>query len=231
MTAATCQCTCAPWAPVCTSVHHVHQCACSSVLCTGASYTNGCCRWSHLPDLHLDLPASRKKESGWNDEDLLQNVTAIFYFSGEDLHGGIIFILKSMRQMTNQFIFPPLHSTNTFQHWQLNQCYATAVVQLTIGFICLPMIRDAVGGFAVKSYQRSFCLVSTIASTIFCHGATILSKSFHIFCKLLQATRWTVMCVVLLQLASTGPHFRLSLIHIWRCRRYSLCRSRWSPYH
>ena len=22
----------------------------------------------------------------------------------------------------------------------------------------------------------------------------------------------------------------LSLIHIWRCRRYSLCRSRWSPY-
>ena len=25
--------------------------------------------------------------------------------------------------------------------------------------------------------------------------------------------------------------FKLSLIHIWRCRRYSLCRSRWSPYH
>ena len=23
----------------------------------------------------------------------------------------------------------------------------------------------------------------------------------------------------------------LSLIHIWRCRRYPLCRSRWSPYH
>ena len=27
----------------------------------------------------------------------------------------------------------------------------------------------------------------------------------------------------------TGTH--LSLIHIWRCRRYSLCRSRWAPYH
>ena len=26
-------------------------------------------------------------------------------------------------------------------------------------------------------------------------------------------------------------HWDLSLIHIWRCRRYSLCRSRWSPYH
>ena len=25
--------------------------------------------------------------------------------------------------------------------------------------------------------------------------------------------------------------FWLSLIHIWRCRRYAVCRSRWSPYH
>ena len=25
--------------------------------------------------------------------------------------------------------------------------------------------------------------------------------------------------------------FDLSLIHIWRCRRYAVCRSRWSPYH
>ena len=25
--------------------------------------------------------------------------------------------------------------------------------------------------------------------------------------------------------------FGLSLIHIWRCRRSTLCRSRWSPYH
>ena len=24
---------------------------------------------------------------------------------------------------------------------------------------------------------------------------------------------------------------RLSLIHISRCRRYAVCRSRWSPYH
>eukprot|EP00826_Nyctotherus_ovalis_P033055 TRINITY_DN26661_c0_g2_i1.p1 TRINITY_DN26661_c0_g2~~TRINITY_DN26661_c0_g2_i1.p1 ORF type:complete len:100 (-),score=11.20 TRINITY_DN26661_c0_g2_i1:9-308(-) len=24
---------------------------------------------------------------------------------------------------------------------------------------------------------------------------------------------------------------RLSLIHICRCRRYAVCRSRWSPYH
>ena len=28
-----------------------------------------------------------------------------------------------------------------------------------------------------------------------------------------------------------GRHTDLSLIHIWRCRRSTLCRSRWSPYH
>ena len=26
-------------------------------------------------------------------------------------------------------------------------------------------------------------------------------------------------------------YITLSLIHIWRCRRSTLCRSRWSPYH
>ena len=30
---------------------------------------------------------------------------------------------------------------------------------------------------------------------------------------------------------SMSSPISLSLIHIWRCRRYSLCRSRWSPYH
>ena len=28
-----------------------------------------------------------------------------------------------------------------------------------------------------------------------------------------------------------NQRFPLSLIHIWRCRRSTLCRSRWSPYH
>ena len=32
-------------------------------------------------------------------------------------------------------------------------------------------------------------------------------------------------------LFNMGDILYLSLIHISRCRRYSLCRSRWSPYH
>ena len=33
------------------------------------------------------------------------------------------------------------------------------------------------------------------------------------------------------QIFAQHHNLHLSLIHIWRCRRYSLCRSRWSPYH
>ena len=39
--------------------------------------------------------------------------------------------------------------------------------------------------------------------------------------------RW----ISLLNFFSKFKYQKLSLIHIWRCRRYSLCRSRWSPYH
>ena len=35
----------------------------------------------------------------------------------------------------------------------------------------------------------------------------------------------------LLKMGGNSPPGGLSLIHIWRCRRSTLCRSRWSPYH
>eukprot|EP00826_Nyctotherus_ovalis_P020456 TRINITY_DN16424_c0_g1_i2.p2 TRINITY_DN16424_c0_g1~~TRINITY_DN16424_c0_g1_i2.p2 ORF type:complete len:192 (-),score=48.00 TRINITY_DN16424_c0_g1_i2:8-583(-) len=34
-----------------------------------------------------------------------------------------------------------------------------------------------------------------------------------------------------LQISKKSTHPNLSLIHICRCRRYAVCRSRWSPYH
>ena len=36
---------------------------------------------------------------------------------------------------------------------------------------------------------------------------------------------WSLTCTIFYRLLI------LSLIHIWRCRRSTLCRSRWSPYH
>ena len=37
--------------------------------------------------------------------------------------------------------------------------------------------------------------------------------------------------LVMAALRSRCGYYSLSLIHIWRCRRSTLCRSRWSPYH
>ena len=34
-----------------------------------------------------------------------------------------------------------------------------------------------------------------------------------------------------IQFEKSSKEEGLSLIHIWRCRRSTLCRSRWSPYH
>ena len=46
--------------------------------------------------------------------------------------------------------------------------------------------------------------------------------------------RNTTLCLVFLRSHRMGSHWEiqlLSLIHIWRCRRVTVCRSRWSPYH
>ena len=37
--------------------------------------------------------------------------------------------------------------------------------------------------------------------------------------------------ILLIRKSSLTAEKWLSLIHIWRCRRSTLCRSRWSPYH
>ena len=52
---------------------------------------------------------------------------------------------------------------------------------------------------------------------------------------------WYAMCgiphllfpfpVILFYAINRAQVLLLSLIHIWRCRRSTLCRSRWSPYH
>ena len=50
---------------------------------------------------------------------------------------------------------------------------------------------------------------------------------------------WQCQCTLHVTRTTISQHTRhgveqctmLSLIHIWRCRRSTLCRSRWSPYH
>ena len=47
---------------------------------------------------------------------------------------------------------------------------------------------------------------------------------------LFKTTRYRACCM-LWELSFVHSVRLLSLIHIWRCRRSTLCRSRWSPYH
>ena len=60
--------------------------------------------------------------------------------------------------------------------------------------------------------------------------ACVRITAVHVYCG--QTAGWINM--PLSMEVGLGPGhivLDLSLIHIWRCRRSTLCRSRWSPYH
>ena len=76
--------------------------------------------------------------------------------------------------------------------------------------------------------------------------ALLFTKSLRIFADLFFKKRYGHRAVILETVAAVPGmvagmlnHLKslrnmeqdLSLIHISRCRRYSFCRSRWSPYH
>ena len=51
------------------------------------------------------------------------------------------------------------------------------------------------------------------------------------YSSILQGRSMAHTTVMYFSLNSYCQSLGLSLIHIWRCRRSTLCRSRWSPYH
>ena len=63
--------------------------------------------------------------------------------------------------------------------------------------------------------------VAFMDCSIFSRRDIVRAKTTDVMLKLRM--RWSQQ-----KSASVGS---LSLIHIWRCRRSTLCRSRWSPYH
>ena len=52
-----------------------------------------------------------------------------------------------------------------------------------------------------------------------------------IVCRLNGASTCIIVYIAVVFYTPICVHLLLSLIHIWRCRRSTLCRSRWSPYH
>ena len=72
------------------------------------------------------------------------------------------------------------------------------------------------GSYISDLFFQSVGLVSFLISfTIFFTGINLIKNKY--FLVIIENIFFTILY--------------LSLIHIWRCRRYSLCRSRWSPYH
>ena len=75
------------------------------------------------------------------------------------------------------------------------------------------------------------CLTVSINCTLWTTGFYTLS--IFSTCKVIRTIS---VCYAFWKIAWCGKMMNsndkiLSLIHIWRCRRSTLCRSRWSPYH
>ena len=62
------------------------------------------------------------------------------------------------------------------------------------------------------------CWKSSVSLNLALRVATLVVGQYESWCVTLHTSWRRTVC-------------SLSLIHIWRCRRSTLCRSRWSPYH
>eukprot|EP00826_Nyctotherus_ovalis_P004169 TRINITY_DN10872_c0_g4_i1.p1 TRINITY_DN10872_c0_g4~~TRINITY_DN10872_c0_g4_i1.p1 ORF type:complete len:184 (+),score=30.00 TRINITY_DN10872_c0_g4_i1:158-709(+) len=79
---------------------------------------------------------------------------------------------------------------------------------------------EKVAGFFEAVYRL---YVIQIMSALYVPGAPITSSEFH------RRVKESIKDIHLGNNLYCGLY--LSLIHICRCRRYAVCRSRWSPYH
>mgnify|MGYP003691807323 CR=1 FL=1 len=92
---------------------------------------------------------------------------------------------------------------------------------------------------SIKQWTVKYYFISIFAFEDWCNSVLatfddLISKDFRIV-TFNMFLFWT-LCID--QPAPKFWNYRLvliasllSLIHIWRCRRYAVCRSRWSPYH
>ena len=58
-----------------------------------------------------------------------------------------------------------------------------------------------------------------------------LAMLFHTDIKAINSPTIILMLLLTIAIFIYPVDLKLSLIHIWRCRRIERCRSRWSPYH
>ena len=78
--------------------------------------------------------------------------------------------------------------------------------------------------WAEMGTSRKFFPLSTVGDgNCLLHAVSLGMWGFH--------DRMLILRKALYQMFLNTVAIKLSLIHIWRCRRRLRCRSRWSPYH
>ena len=120
-------------------------------------------------------------------------------------------------------------------HHSTGQCSCTPGMQHSATFRASNTCFHSTGSVAAKqSRPQSSWLQNGAISSSECisHGCTTLTKSSSVLCTFgMASTRPSLTMQLTSGVAVFVIVYGLSLIHIWRCRRSTLCRSRWSPYH
>eukprot|EP00826_Nyctotherus_ovalis_P015988 TRINITY_DN14598_c0_g1_i4.p1 TRINITY_DN14598_c0_g1~~TRINITY_DN14598_c0_g1_i4.p1 ORF type:complete len:317 (+),score=17.08 TRINITY_DN14598_c0_g1_i4:516-1466(+) len=111
-----------------------------------------------------------------------------------------------------------------FKNYDVN-CYINATLQC---LLCIPEMNTY---FLERQYKNSSMHRKESSFPVCDLIADLYDKAFS------ENTRNWIAPRSLVKICSSGQQdaheflWKLSLIHICRCRRYAVCRSRWSPYH
>ena len=118
------------------------------------------------------------------------------------------------------------HWSYTFMTFFLHINFTTDIIlTLIILLKCLPILM-LLWKVAQQNANKQFTSKNKMPTLQIDYKYKMWTHSYIFFCLRKMSVSFT-SCLVYLWCVGLW----LSLIHIWRCRRYSLCRSRWSPYH
>ena len=82
-----------------------------------------------------------------------------------------------------------------------------------------------------KKNSNSKILTVTVRILTVGNIITVTVRILTVKCQWTFGPKFGILWVEKASVFFTKILSELSLIHIWRCRRTTLCRSRWSPYH
>ena len=133
---------------------------------------------------------------------------------------------------------PDLNTSCLPRHWQdsaENRNYIYVAIPTTV---LRPLYKSTCVSRHLQLRTGGFCCCKVLLPTMTATSAFRLrEKTLELSATVLSTltlylsnnTRMlSCNCIAIVDLQLT---LRLSLIHIWRCRRLLTCRSRWSPYH